>query len=142
MTNAFRILEESSFQLSLYPSKLSIYGIYEKLQILLFLFFSSPWHMCIDFREREREKHQLVVYSYYPDLGWNPKPRYVLGIEPITFLYTGWCSNQLSHLAKAILLFMSHHLEESEGCASQKLSNEAKERKAQDPRNEINLEGS
>ena len=39
--------------------------------------------------------------------GSNSQPRFVPwpGIEPITFWCTGWCSNQLSLLARAIVLF-------------------------------------
>ena len=72
--------------------------------------------MFIDFREREegregeREKHTCdretpSVASYMcPDQGLNPYPRYVprLGINPAAFWCMGQCSNQLSHLAKAL----------------------------------------
>lgn len=49
--------------------------------------------MFIDFRERgrkgERKKHGLPPVA--------PQP----GISPVIFWYTGWCSIQLSHLARA-----------------------------------------
>ena len=53
-----------------------------------------------------REKHQLVASLACPDLGANPQPKCVpwLGIEPITFWCTGWCSNQLSHTSQG------HHI--------------------------------
>ena len=45
--------------------------------------------------EREGEKHQCVVASYAPptrDLALKPGTGPRLGIEQVTFWFTGWCS--------------------------------------------------
>ena len=62
-------------------------------------------------REREREKHQLVASCTCPNQGSNPQPRYVLWwrTEPTTFWCMGWCSNQLGHPARAVILLNFHH---------------------------------
>lgn len=76
-------------------------------------------YVLIDFREREkgqgkrkRKKHQLVAYHTYPDWGWNLQPSYMpwQGIEPTTFWYMGWCSNQLKHLVRALAHFLKSFL--------------------------------
>ena len=45
-----------------------------------------------------RERHQSVASHTCPDRGLNPQPRYMPwpGIEPTTFQFMGWCTNQLS----------------------------------------------
>ena len=63
-------------------------------------------------RGREREKHwyegetSIGCLPYDPHMipnwGSNSQPRYMpwLGIKPVTFWGMGWCSNQLSYLAR------------------------------------------
>ena len=71
-------------------------------------------YVCVWERERERkrkgereidvrEKHQSIASYMYPDWGLNLQPRYVpwQRIKTITFLCTGWLSNQLIHPARA-----------------------------------------
>ena len=55
-----------------------------------------------------REKYQLVASCICPDRGLNSQPSYVpwLEIKPTTFWCTGWCSNQLSHLAREVNCFL------------------------------------
>ena len=77
----------------------------------LFLFLILPRGYVDWFLEKEegrvrhtkREKHWLVVSHRHANQRLIPQPRYVPwpGIKPITFWCTGWCSNQLSHLARA-----------------------------------------
>ena len=75
---------------------------------------SLPKDMFIDLRERGRgvgrernisvrEKHPSGASHTCHAQGLNLQPRYVpwRGTEPTTFCCTGWCSNQLSHLARA-----------------------------------------
>ena len=80
----------------------------------------SPKDMLINFREREegrernREKHQcerealMGCLLYVPLLGLNLQPRNVPwpGTEPAAFWWMGQCSNQMSYLARAILVFL------------------------------------
>ena len=80
--------------------------------LLFLLFLSSPDILLLilekeEGRERNTnvpEKHPLAASCMYPDWGSYLQPRYVPwpGIKPTTFWCTGWCSNQLSHLARAI----------------------------------------
>ena len=68
-------------------------------------------------REREREKHdvrekpQLVAFHMHPRRGLSLQPRYVpwLGIKPAAFWCTGWCSNQLSYLARSNYILFRRH---------------------------------
>ena len=74
-------------------------------------FQSSPQDMFLLILEREerwkREKYPLVASCTCPDQGSNPRLRYVpwWGINLATFWCMGWCSNQVSHSARAQLSF-------------------------------------
>ena len=86
-------------------------------------FFFPHWRTFIDFRERGREeererenidvreKHRSVASHTRPDWGSNPQPRHVpwSGIEPVTFQFTGWCSNDLSHTGQRSSRFILAH---------------------------------
>ena len=74
---------------------------------LIFLIFTWGY---VYWLERERD-HQLVASRTCPNQGSNLPPRYVpwLGIEPATFWCRGWCSNQLSHPARARAIFLVIH---------------------------------
>ena len=103
-----------SFQISVFFSKSSMSTL-KFPAFLCFLFLSSPEGIFSfiwgkgrrrERREREsererekREKHWLVAFHRWPDWGSNPHPRYVPwpGIKPVTFLFMGGCSKQLSY---------------------------------------------
>ena len=84
----------------------------------LFFFNSSPEDM-VDFREGkggrewesniDAEKHRSVASPISPDWGPNLQPRHIPwpGIKPVTFWFTGRCSNQLSHTGQGYLGFLS-----------------------------------
>ena len=84
--------------------------------VIPFSFYSSPKDMLTDFSERRRErervgeKHRLGASRTHPDWGLNLQPGCVpwLGIEPMTFPFTGQHSNQLSHTGQgsSYLFFM------------------------------------
>ena len=57
-------------------------------------------------REGEREKYQCDRQISISCLPYVPQ----LGTEPTTFWYTGQCSNQLSHLARAEIIFKDYPL--------------------------------
>ena len=87
---------------------------------LLSFFKSSPEDMFIDFLERQEGTVKEKKTSMWernidwlpPDNELNPPPRYVprLGIKPTAFWSAGWCSNRLSHPARAIFcLFDDSH---------------------------------
>ena len=90
----------------------------KETKMLYFSFFLIFYiYLLISVRERkgdgERNINRLppTCTSVRP----NPQPWYVpwLGIEPVTFLSTGWCSNQVTHTSLAISLlklFSSEHL--------------------------------
>ena len=76
--------------------------------------------MLTDFRGRVRERETSISCLGYESLtGLNPQPSHLPwpGIKPLTFLFTGRCSNQLSHTGQGHIyslhffhLSMSLHL--------------------------------
>ena len=87
----------------------------EEYFLFLFLFNPHP-RICLLILEmggeggRERhwcEKHRSVASLTLADLETNPQPRWVswMGIEPATFSWMGWCSNQLTLLARAVIFY-------------------------------------
>ena len=75
--------------------------------------------MLIDSRERGREeerernidvreKYRSLASRIHPRWGPSPQPRHVswLGIEPVTFQFTGWHCNQLSHTSQGSSSFL------------------------------------
>ena len=97
--------------------------------VFILIFLILTWG-CVYWFQRERkgeregninvrEKHWLVASRMYPDGGLNLQPRYVPwpGIELVTFWYTGWWSNQLSHPARAGRYYFYTHLTNDEAVA-------------------------
>ena len=76
------------------------------LHVLLYLFFLNHHpRICLLIWERERNINWLPpIYTLTRDQTHNPRMSW-LGIELASFWCTGWCSNQLSHPARAALLF-------------------------------------
>ena len=60
-------------------------------------------------RDRQTDRHWLVASRMCLDQGLKLRPSYVSWprTEPATFWCAGWCTNQLSHLARSILHFIS-----------------------------------
>ena len=58
-------------------------------------------------RSREGEKHRSISSPTHPNWGLNLEPRHVpwQGMEPMTFRFTGWLSNQVRHPVRVTFTF-------------------------------------